>query len=205
MSETVTTSPETADEDISPVRTHGAMMFPGAHTGEKRIAEIIRVDHAGEYGAVRIYEGQLAVLGKSRATARTAEMIRHMAEQEDKHLDGFNRVMNERGVRPTAFAPVWHVAGYALGAATALLGEKAAMACTEAVEEVIVDHYTAQEKELGDKEPELKAMISEFRADEAEHQHTAIDEGSRQTPGYTLLSSAIKAGCRLAIKISEKV
>lgn len=191
--------------DTSIVKTRGGLGLPGARTKEQRLAEIIRVDHAGEYGAVRIYEGQLAVLGQSRATRRTADMIRHMAEQEQEHLDGFNKVMTERGVRPTALAPVWHAAGYALGAATALLGEKAAMACTEAVEEVIVEHYEAQEKELGDEEPELKSMIAKFRADEADHQHTAIDEGARDTPGYTLLSSAIKLGCRMAIKISEKV
>ncbi len=194
-----------SDDVGSIVKRQGAMGFPGARTGEARVAEMVRVNHAGEYGATRIYAGQLAVLGRSAATARSADMIRHMAEQEDAHLDGFNREIAERGVRPTALLPVWHVAGFALGAATALLGERAAMACTEAVEEVIVEHYAAQEEELGDKEPALKSMIARFRAEEAEHQHTAIDEGSRDTPGYGLLSAAIKAGCRLAIKVSEKV
>lgn len=192
-------------KDASVVKERGALMMPGQGTGESRVHEMIRVNHAGEYGANRIYAGQLAVLGQARGTARSAELVQHMADQEKVHLAGFSRVMTERGVRPTALIPFWHVAGYALGAATALMGEKAAMACTEAVEEVIVEHYGDQEKELGKNEPELKAMISRYKAEEAEHQHTAIDEGSQQTPGYAVLSSAIKLGCRLAIRLSEKV
>ncbi len=192
-------------EEDSIVRERRAMVMPGPGTSRRRIEEMVRVNHAGEYGATRIYAGQLAVLGKSRATARSADLVRHMAEQEEAHLDGFNRVMNEREIRPTALIPFWHGAGFALGAVTALMGERAAMACTEAVEEVIVEHYEAQERELGDREPELKGMIAQFKAEEAEHQHTAIDEGSKSTPGYGLLSSAIKMGCRAAIKIAEKV
>ena len=162
---------------------------------------MIRVDHAGEYGAVRIYEGQLAVLGKRGS----ADTIRHMADQEQRHLKTFDRLVNERRVRPTALEPLWRVAGYALGVGTALLGEKAAFACTAAVEEVIDAHYTAQIAELGDKDPELKNTVEDFRAEEAQHRQLALDHGAEQAPGYRLLSEAIKAGCRVAIKLSEKI
>ena len=162
---------------------------------------MIRVDHAGEYGAVRIYEGQLAVLGKRGS----ADTIRHMAEQEQRHLKTFDRLVNERRVRPTVLEPLWRVAGYALGVGTALLGEKAAFACTAAVEEVIDAHYTAQIGELGDKDPELKSTVEDFRAEEAQHRQLALDHGAEQAPGYRLLSAAIKAGCRMAIRLSEKI
>src|SRR6478609_7517238 len=152
---------------------------------------MIRVDHAGEYGAVRIYEGQLAVL-KGRASADT---IRHMADQEQRHLKTFDRLVNERRVRPTALEPVWRVAGFALGAATAALGEKAAFACTAAVEEVIDEHYAAQIEALKDKDPALKSTLEDFRADEAAHRDEALKHGAEQAPGYKLLSEAIKAGC----------
>ena len=162
---------------------------------------MIRVDHAGEYGAVRIYEGQLAVLGKRGS----ADTIRHMAEQEQRHLKTFDRLVNERRVRPTALEPLWRVAGYALGMGTALLGEKAAFACTAAVEEVIDAHYTAQLAELGERDPELKSTVEDFRTEEAQHRQLALDHGAEQAPGYRLLSAAIKAGCRVAIKLSEKI
>ncbi|HWY62770.1 MAG TPA: demethoxyubiquinone hydroxylase family protein [Rhizomicrobium sp.] len=171
---------------------------PGAATD---IDSMIRVDHAGEYGAVRIYEGQLAVL-KGRASAET---IRHMAEQEQRHLKTFDRLVNERRVRPTALEPVWRVAGFALGAATALMGEKAAFACTAAVEEAIDEHYASQIEALGEKDPVFKKTVEDFRADEAAHRQTALDHGAEQAPGYRLMSSAIKAGCRVAIKLSEKI
>ena len=171
-----------------------------------RREEILRVDHAGEYGAVRIYEGQLAVLRGRKGTERSVEMIEHMAQQEQRHLKAFDALINERKVRPTALEPVWRVAGFALGAATAMLGEKAAFACTAAVEEVIDEHYAAQIKALEDgKDPALKEKIEDFRADEAAHRDTALAEGAQQAPGYTLLSETIKAGCRVAIKLSEKI
>jgi ubiquinone biosynthesis monooxygenase Coq7 len=150
---------------------------------------------------VRIYEGQLAVL-KGRASADT---IRHMAEQEQHHLKTFDRLVNERRVRPTALEPVWRVAGFALGAATALMGEKAAFACTAAVEEAIDEHYAAQIEALGSSDPLLKKTVEEFRADEAAHRQTALDHGAEQATGYKFLSQAIKAGCRVAIKLSEKI
>jgi ubiquinone biosynthesis monooxygenase Coq7 len=135
----------------------------------------------------------------------SADTIRHMAEQEQRHLKTFDRLVNERKVRPTALEPLWRVAGYALGVGTALLGEKAAFACTAAVEEVIDAHYTAQIAELGDKDPELKNTVEDFRAEEAQHRQLALDHGAEQAPGYRLLSEAIKAGCRVAIKLSEKI
>lgn len=167
------------------------------------IEAMIRVDHAGEYGAVRIYEGQLAVLG-SRNTP-SARAIRHMAEQEQRHLKTFDTLLNERRVRPTALEPVWRIAGFALGAATALLGEKVAMACTAAVEEVIDEHYASQVERLGDADPALTAMVEDFRADEIAHKDEALAHGAEEATGYNLLSESIKAGVRLAIKLSERI
>ena len=162
---------------------------------------MIRVDHAGEYGAVRIYEGQLAILGNSPA----GEAVREMAAQERVHLETFERLMVERRVRPTILSPLWHAAGFALGAGTALLGERAAMACTVAVEEVIDGHYRRQAERLGEDETELRAVIEEFRADEIAHRDQALARGARQAPGYRLLSAGVKAGSRLAIWLSERL
>jgi ubiquinone biosynthesis monooxygenase Coq7 len=162
---------------------------------------MIRVDHAGEYGAVRIYQGQLAVLKHGAA----ADTIRHMAQQEERHLKAFDKLVNERRVRPTALEPIWRVAGFALGFGTALMGEKAAFACTAAVEEVIDEHYAGQVEALAGKDKSLRATVEEFRAEEAEHRDTALLNGAEQAPGYRMLSSAIKAGCRVAIKLSEKI
>jgi ubiquinone biosynthesis monooxygenase Coq7 len=173
---------------------------PGAPTD---IEAMIRVDHAGEYGAVRIYEGQLAVL-RRRGSASVAT-IEHMAEQEQRHLKAFDQLVNERKVRPTALEPVWRIAGFALGAATAALGEKAAFACTAAVEEVIDEHYAAQITALEGKDEALKATVEDFRADEMAHRDEALKQGAEQAPGYKLLSETIKAGCRLAIKLSERI
>jgi ubiquinone biosynthesis monooxygenase Coq7 len=169
--------------------------------GSDEIEAMIRVDHAGEYGAVRIYEGQLAVLGKGPA----ADKIRHMAEQEQRHLDTFDRLVVERRVRPTALEPVWRIAGFALGAATALMGEKAAFACTAAVEEVIDEHYAGQIARLGENDDELKKTVADFRTDEIAHRDEALASGAEQAPGYRLLSETIKAGCRLAIALSTRI
>ena len=176
---------------------------PGTTTSEDTDA-MIRVDHAGEYGAVRIYEGQLAVLGNRPGAKKTAQAIQKMARQEQDHLKAFDALVNERRVRPTALAPIWHVAGYALGAATALMGEKAAMACTAAVEEVIDEHYAGQIARIRDDDA-LKARIEAFRADEIAHRDEALARGAEEAPGYRLLSAAIKSGCRLAIKLSERI
>jgi len=171
------------------------------NTPRRYLEEVIRVDHAGEYGAKRIYQGQLAVL---RGTKHEAT-IRHMQEQEQVHLDTFTRLIAERRVRPTVLLPLWHVAAFALGAATAALGPRAAMACTVAVEEAIDEHYQAQEAALGDDEAPLKADIARFRAEELEHRDIGLANEAELTPGYRLLSGAIKLGCKLAIRVAEKV
>jgi 3-demethoxyubiquinol 3-hydroxylase len=175
--------------------------LPGdsAPAGDK--ARMIRVDQAGEYGATRIYRGQLAVIRRGHAAAA----IREMAEQEQRHLSQFNRLIVERRARPTALSPLWHVAGYALGAATALLGERAAMACTVAVEEVIDGHYARQSEQLGGDDPELTAAIDTARADELSHRDTALAHEATALPGYEVLSAAIKTGARLAIWLSERI
>ncbi len=175
--------------------------LPGDLPRDALIERMIRVNHAGEYGARRIYEGQLAMLGRGSAEAR---IVRHMAEQEQRHLDAFDRLVADRRVRPTALQPLWHVAGFALGAVTAALGPRAAMACTVAVEEVIDEHYARQAERLSTEEPELRQMIEEFRADELEHRDIGLEHGAEQTPGYELLTGAIKAGSRLAIWLSER-
>lgn len=165
---------------------------------------MIRVDQAGEFGATRIYAGQLAVMGDRGP--HSAE-IRHMAEQEEGHRARFDAMMARRGVRPTALSPFWSVAGYALGAGTALLGPEAAMACTAAVEEEIDRHYSQQLDRLAesDSDPELAAMIEEFREDEREHRDAALANGAENAPAYPLLAGVIRLGCRIAIKVSEKV
>lgn len=165
-------------------------------------ARMLRVDQAGEYGATRIYAGQLAVMGDR---APHAGEIAHMAEQEAAHRAKFDALLARRGVRPTALQPVWSVAGYALGAATALIGPKAAMACTAAIETEIERHYTQQLDELGDADPELADMIREFRDDERAHHDAAIAAGAEKAPAYPLLSGAIRLGCRLAIRLSERI
>ncbi len=175
--------------------------LPGDPSHDQAIARMIRVDHAGEYGATRIYAGQLAVLRESGK----AELVRHMKAQEDAHLDTFNRLVAERRVRPTALLPFWHLAGFALGAVTAALGEKAAMACTVAVEETIDEHYAQQVRDLGETEPALRGTLERFRAEELEHRDIGLAHGAEQTPGYRLLSAAIKTGCRVAIKLSERI
>ncbi len=175
--------------------------LPGDLTRDELIDRIIRVDHAGEFGAKRIYEGQLAVLrGKPDAPA-----IEHMYAQELEHLRAFEKLMVERRVRPSALHPLWNAAGYALGAATALLGPKAAMACTVAVEEVIDAHYRAQSEQLGEDEAPLKAKIEKFRGEELEHRAIGLERGAEQAPAYPLLTGAIKAGSRLAIWLAERI
>ena len=178
---------------------------PQAPGAQPDIEAMIRVDHAGEYGAVRIYQGQLAVLKHRKNAAASVETIEHMAAQEQRHLKTFDRLVNERRVRPTALEPVWRIAGFALGAATAAMGEKAAFACTAAVEEAIDEHYAQQIEALEGKDESLKSTVADFRADEAAHRDTALEHGAEQAPGYKLLSEAIKAGCRIAIKLSERI
>jgi 3-demethoxyubiquinol 3-hydroxylase len=175
--------------------------LPGDLTKEQLIDRILRVDQAGEYGAVRIYEGQLAVLGRTRA----GSVIREMAEKEREHLATFDALLPKRRVRPSLMQPVWHVAGFALGAATALLGAKAAMACTEAVEEVIDRHYAEQIAVLGDDETELRELCERYRRDEVEHGETALAHGSREAPAYRALTGVVRAGSRAAIWLAERI
>jgi ubiquinone biosynthesis monooxygenase Coq7 len=178
---------------------------PGVGAGKARLAEMLRVDHAGELAAVHIYRGQRAVLNSAPGKDRIAFQLQEMESHEAEHLKRFDELLTERRVRPTLMAPVWRMAGFALGAGTALMGEKAAHACTEAVEDVIEDHYARQIEEIETREPELAAELSKFRDDELAHRDQAIEEGARQAPGYPLLAAVIRTGCRAAIKISEKI
>lgn len=165
-------------------------------------ASMLRVDQAGEYGATRIYAGQLAVLGDASPAAR---LIARMAAQEQRHLSHFDAMMAARGVRPTMLQPFWHVAGHALGAATALMSPNAAMACTAAVEDEIDAHYSEQLEALGESDPELSTAIVDFQADEREHRDAAIEAGAQGAFGYPLLYGAIRAGCRVAIELSKRI
>lgn len=178
---------------------------PGRGESRRRMAEILRVDHAGEYAAVQIYRAQRAVFKGRQGKAVIAADMAEMEKQEQVHLDRFNALLNEKQVRPTAMTPIWRLAAMGLGAGTALMGEKAAHACTEAVEAVIEEHYADQVAELADRDPELAAELARFREEELAHHDHAVDQGSREAPGYRLLSAVIKAGCRAAIRISEKV
>ena len=172
--------------------------------GQRRAdsASMLRVDQAGEYGATRIYAGQLAVL---RPNSPAAKAVSRMAMQEERHLKRFDELMSKRRVRPTLLQPIWRVAGFALGAGTALIGEEAAMACTEAVETEIDRHYQRQLDELSDDDAELSADITEFRAEELEHRDTARAAGSQRAPGYPLLTGAIRAACRVSIALSKRL
>lgn len=178
-------------------------ILPGELPHSEQIARMIRVNHAGEYGAKRIYAGQLAVLGK----APCGNVLRHMAEQEEVHLKHFSEMMVKRRVRPTALMPLWHIGGFVLGAVTAMLGEKAAMACTVAVESVIDEHYAQQEEKLArdEDEIELKQMVSQFRVEEQEHHDTALAQGAEESPLYHLLTGAIKQGTRASIWLATRI
>ncbi len=176
--------------------------IPNRPSKEEQLDRIVRVDHAGEYGAVRIYEGQLAVFGDNHPMSNT---IKHMKEQEDVHLERFDKLIREYNARPTFITPLWHVAGYALGAGTALMGPKAAMACTEAVEEVIDKHYAEQIESLDEEEGALAETLEKFRQEEVEHKNIAIENGAQETPGHGLLYGAIKLGVKTVIKIAERI
>lgn len=169
---------------------------------DKKLDKILRVDHAGEVGAARIYEGQLKVLGDTDV----GPLIKHMKDQEQEHLDTFHDLLNEHKIRPTVMMPIWNLAGYGLGIISASLGKKAAMACTIAVEEVIGKHYEKQANELNERKYEkLKKKLLKFRDDELEHKDIATDNDGELTPGYKLFKYVIQSGCKAAIKISEKI
>ncbi len=178
---------------------------PGMGAARARLGEMLRVDHAGEVAAGAIYRGQRAVLRAAPSAGRTLAAIADMEAQEDVHLASFDALLIERRVRPSLLAPLWRAAGYGLGAATALIGERAAHACTEAVESVIEGHYAGQIAELAAAEPALAAELSRFRDDELAHRDTAVAEGAHEAVAYPILTAVIRAGCRAAIRIAEKV
>lgn len=179
---------------------------PGTRRDAARVGEMIRVDHAGEYGAVAIYEGQRAVFSGIASKARIASQLKSMEAEEQHHLDAFDRLLMDRKVRPTALMPVWKLAGRALGVTTALMGERAAHACTEAVESVIETHYGDQVEELtAMDETGLASQFAQFREEEIAHRDLAVHEGAKDAPGYPILSALIRGGCRAAIRLSEKI
>ena len=178
---------------------------PGLGAERARLAEILRVDHAGELAAVQIYRGQQAVFAASGARPALGAAFGELQAQEAVHLAAFDALLTERQVRPSLFTPLWRVAAFALGAGTALMGEKAAHACTDAVEQVIEEHYAAQVEELADREPEVAARLSKFRDEELAHQILSVEQGAREAPAYPLLAAVIKAGCRAAIRTAEKL
>ena len=206
-------------DNLSPTSEAAATDADGANTNDplfdnhrdrpgpraSRIGEMLRVDHAGEYRAVQIYRGQRAVFDALPHKKDTADLIKEMEEGEIHHLETFDRYLHERGVRPTLMAPLWNIAGFALGAGTALLGEKAAMACTETVEDVIEKHYAEQAHELDGIDDELAATVRQFREEEIGHKTCAEEHGAKDAPGYAVLKAAIQFGCRAAIKVSEKI
>ncbi|MBH89079.1 MAG: demethoxyubiquinone hydroxylase family protein [Magnetovibrio sp.] len=181
-----------------------AGLLPGDLSQEQLVERMIRVDHAGEYGAVRIYQGQLSVMGHSESSS----IIKHMLDQEIEHFETFSEIIKNRRVRPTALMPLWHFAGFALGAGTALMGKRAAMACTVAVEEVIDEHYASQVEKLesmGNKESNLRDVCKKFRSEEIEHKNIGLEHDAEKTPGFETLSALVKTGSRVAIWLSERL
>tara|TARA_B100000287_G_scaffold379823_1_gene383186 strand:- start:160 stop:693 length:534 start_codon:yes stop_codon:yes gene_type:complete len=174
-------------------------------TNKKKLEEILRVDHAGERGAIKIYEGQLLALKTLKQDEFLKEKIEKMKEGEKEHLEYFEKEIQKRKIKPTYFLPLWDVMGISLGFGTALLGKKAAMLCTASVEEVIEDHYKNQLKSLGNDEIELKNKIEKFKSDEIEHKNTAYDSGATNKGIYSVMDKIIKTGSRIAITISEKI
>ena len=174
-------------------------------TNKKTLEEIIRVDHAGERGAIKIYEGQLLALKTIKQDQDLRDKIEEMKEHEKEHLEYFEKEIQKRKIKPTYLLPLWDVMGVALGFGTALLGKKAAMLCTASVEEVIEDHYENQLKNLGNDEMELKAKIEKFKGDEINHKNMAYESGATNKGFYSVMDKAIKTGSKIAITISEKI
>ncbi len=196
---------DTASTPAVPARTNEGWQ-PGDPTPRAFVEQVIRVDQAGEFGAVRIYEGQLAALRwRGQGASPAARKIEHMLAQEVEHRRTFDNLLADRRVRPTALSPLWSVAGFALGAATALMGDAAAMACTVAVEETIDEHYAVQRDKLGEDEAPLRETVERFRQEEVAHRDEALASGAEGAPAYELLTAAIKGGSRLAIWLSTRV
>jgi 3-demethoxyubiquinol 3-hydroxylase len=163
---------------------------------------MVRVNQAGEYGATRIYAGQLAIMNSRLPAARE---IARMAAQEERHRQTFDKMIADRRIRPTLLAPLWNIAGYGLGMATALIGPEAAMACTVAIETEIDRHYGEQLVELGDSDPELSAAVADFQAEEVEHKEIALAAGAERALAFPVMSAAIRFGCRTAIALSKRI
>lgn len=178
-----------------------SLPLPGDLPAKAELARMLRVDHAGEFGAQRIYAGQISVLGNSRL----GDEIRHMAAQEDEHFEAFERLLPQERVRPTALRPIWHVVGFALGAVTARMGEQAAMACTVAVEEVIVEHYARQIERIRDTRPDIAKLLQKFKDEEDEHREIGLANDAELAPAYQLLRRVIRAGSKGAIWLSKRV
>ncbi len=174
-------------------------------TNKKILEEIIRVDHAGERGAIKIYEGQLLALNTFKKNEKLKKLIEGMKDHEKEHFDFFDKEIHERNIKPTIFLPIWDLLGVTLGFGTTLLGEKAAMLCTASVEEVIDGHYKDQLDKLGDDEKKLKDSISKFRQDEIDHKNKAYEEGATKSGLYFVLDKIIQTTSRVAIKVSEKI
>ena len=174
-------------------------------TNQKILEEIIRVDHAGERGAIKIYEGQLLALKTIKQDESLKDKIEEMKEQEKKHLEYFEKEIQKRKIKPTYLLPLWDIIGVTLGFGTALLGKKAAMLCTASVEEVIEGHYQGQLKKLGNDEMELKAKIEKFKDDEVGHKNMAYEAGATNKGIYSIMDKVIRAGSRIAITVSEKI
>ena len=174
-------------------------------TNKKTLEEIIRVDHAGERGAIKIYEGQLLALKTFKEDDELRKKIEEMRVHEQEHYDFFNSEIKKRGIKPTRLLPLWDLLGITLGFGTAVLGKKAAMLCTASVEEVIDEHYLAQIKQLDDSEKTLKKKIIKFREDELNHKDIAYEKGATKKGPYSILDKIIKTGSRIAINISEKI
>ena len=174
-------------------------------TDQKILEEIIRVDHAGERGAIKIYEGQLLALGTIKQDKNLRKIIEEMKEQEKEHLEYFEKEIQKRKMKPTYLLPLWDLMGISLGFGTALLGKKAAMLCTASVEEVIEDHYENQLRKIGEDEKELKEKIEKFKGDEMNHKNTAYEAGASKIGLYSIMDKIIKTGSKIAITISEKI
>ena len=174
-------------------------------TNQKTLEEMIRVDHAGERGAIKIYEGQLLALKTIKQDNNLKDKIEEMKEHEKEHLEYFEKEIQKRKIKPTYLLPLWDVMGVTLGFGTVLLGKKAAMLCTASVEEVIEDHYKNQLKKLGNDEMNLKNKIEKFKGDEVNHKNIAYEAGATNKGLYSIMNKVIKTGSRIAIIISEKI
>ena len=174
-------------------------------TDQKILEEIIRVDHAGERGAIKIYEGQLLALNTIREDKILKRIIEEMKEQEKEHLEYFEKEIQKRNMKATYMLPLWDLMGVSLGFGTALLGKKAAMLCTASVEEVIENHYENQLSKIGEDEKDLKKKIEKFKGDEVNHKNTAYESGATKSGLYSIMDKIIRTGSKIAITISEKI